>query len=205
MRLANQLWAGWTGGGRHPAICYHLLCHHEIAGRQFGEIQHLLSPQAHPELTLAPQNLKPVHAGGRKRCPDCGLSCQNLAAGNLAERDPMGRPLPFSLEFIESAKARIKPKSQQPRSLAKPAPVQPPPQVTTPPARPSLGPYTEPCEHSATGGGRCFDCMAPRRTATSSIPLAAPAPVSDEPPERCEYCNLLSGHHPGCPVVFAAN
>lgn len=55
---------------------------------------------------MAESNLRPVHAGATKRCPDCGLACNAVAASNTAARDELGRPLPFTEEFIRDAQAR---------------------------------------------------------------------------------------------------
>lgn len=101
--LRARLWRQWTGNGAHSAICYH--CQHPITNG-LGEIQHLLSPQTHPQSAMLESNLRPSHGGGRKRCGSCGLACNQLAAGNAAARDEKGRPLPFSEAFIRAAQAR---------------------------------------------------------------------------------------------------
>jgi hypothetical protein len=44
---------------------------------------------------MAEENVAPSHG----RCPHCLLSCQNIAAGNVAPRDPLGRSLPFPPAF----------------------------------------------------------------------------------------------------------
>lgn len=111
--------------------CYH--CGHAIRlpGWQFGEVQHLVSPEVRPDLAWAVPNLVPVHAGDysrtggpNKRCPDCGLACQAVAASNVAPRDEEGRPLPWDAAFIRAAQqrsGRAHPGGQVPGNPRKPA------------------------------------------------------------------------------------
>lgn len=101
--LRARLWQEWTGGGVRAAVCYH--CGHDILPG-LGEVQHLLSPSTHPGLAMTEYNLRPAHGGGRRRCPDCWLACNSVAAGNAAVRDAEGRPLPFTPAFIKAAQAR---------------------------------------------------------------------------------------------------
>jgi hypothetical protein len=96
--VARWLWDGpWYG-----LPCYH--CGHHII-RGLGTVQHLIPPSVAPALAADPRNLRPCHAGGNRRCPECGLACQQVAAGNLAPRDEQGRPLPFPPEFIKAKQA----------------------------------------------------------------------------------------------------
>lgn len=90
--------AGLWAGPWFAAPCYH--CHHAII-RGLGTVQHLISPAVRPDLAWEPSNLRPAHGSGRRRCQTCGLSCQQIAAGNHAPRDPHGRPLPWDEAFIE--------------------------------------------------------------------------------------------------------
>ena len=49
---------------------------------------------------MEPAEFPPVPRGGAKRCPECDLACQAIAAGNTAPRDPDGRPLPFPPDYL---------------------------------------------------------------------------------------------------------
>ena len=62
--------------------------------RGLGEVQHQVSPLVAPQLAWSVSNLRPSHGSGRKRCSACLIACNAVAAGNLAPRDPAGRPLP---------------------------------------------------------------------------------------------------------------
>jgi len=88
----------WEGWGPAPD-CFH--CGHAIKPG-LGTVQHLISPRARPDLAWERSNLRPAHAGGTRRCPECDLACQEIAAGNLAPRDGQGRPLPFPPEFLKA-------------------------------------------------------------------------------------------------------
>jgi hypothetical protein len=113
--LRARLWRTLTNNGAHKATCY--ACGHEILPG-LGECQHLLSPSSHPQLALAESNLRPIHGGGRRRCPTCRLSCNSLSAGNLAVRDDSGRPLPFTDAFIAAAQERTGTSRGNPRPAA---------------------------------------------------------------------------------------
>jgi hypothetical protein len=93
-----RLWRQW--GPR--VTCYH--CGHGITPG-LGTVQHLISPRVRSDLATAESNCNPCHAGGKRRCGTCGLSCQDVAASNTATRDAMGRPLPFTAEFIAMQQA----------------------------------------------------------------------------------------------------
>lgn len=95
--------AGLWGGPWFGQPCYH--CHHRII-RGLGTVQHLISPAVRPDLAQEPSNLRPAHGSGRRRCPDCGLACQSVAASNTAPRDPDGRALPWDEKFIAAAQER---------------------------------------------------------------------------------------------------
>lgn len=79
-------------------------CHEPIAPGM-GEVEHRISWRRRPDLAwqeFCPDgepNLVPVHGAGRKRSPS-GLACNLIAASNTVARDEMGRPLPFSTEYI---------------------------------------------------------------------------------------------------------
>ncbi len=88
--------AMWSQWGPSPR-CYH--CGHRISPG-LGTIQHLLSPNTHPALRFEPSNVRPAHAGGKRRCPDCDLDCQAIAASNTCPRDGQGRPLPFPPAYL---------------------------------------------------------------------------------------------------------
>lgn len=66
------------------------------------EIAHLIPPQVAPHLAYVPENVRPAHGGGKRRCAECFIACNTAAAGNLAPRDGNGRSLPFPPAFIES-------------------------------------------------------------------------------------------------------
>jgi hypothetical protein len=126
--LRARLWRTWTVNGSHKATCY--ACGHEILPA-LGEVQHLLSPSSHPQLALAESNLRPIHGGGRRRCPICRLSCNSLSAGNLAARDESGRPLPFTDAFITAAQERTGTSRGNPRPDAEKASPAPRERVST--------------------------------------------------------------------------
>lgn len=88
--LRAHMWARWRAG-RTP--CYHCQCPYSQAPPD--QIEHLISPQKRPDLAMDESNLKPTHG----KCPACGLSCNNIAAGNAAPRDERGRSLPFGDAF----------------------------------------------------------------------------------------------------------
>jgi hypothetical protein len=99
--------AMWSTWGPSP-LCYH--CGERISPG-LGTIQHLLSPNTYPHLRFDPFNVRPAHAGGKRRSPVGDLDCQAIAASNTAPRDAQGRPLPFSEAFkqqkIEERKAAV--------------------------------------------------------------------------------------------------
>lgn len=75
-------------------------------GEYLGEIEHRISWRRAPELAWSEfhpdgqRHLVPVHAGGAKRSPRGGLACNAIAGSNTAERDELGRPLPFSAAYL---------------------------------------------------------------------------------------------------------
>ena len=87
-------------------------CGHPIAPG-LGEVQHQLSWRTRPDLAwqmtyMGQPQLVPVHAGGRKRCPDpaCDLACNAILGGNACPRDELGRPvLPFPAAFLADKQA----------------------------------------------------------------------------------------------------
>ena len=85
-----HLWARWSST---RIKCYHCQCPYDQAPPD--QIEHLISPQKRPDLAMAEENLRPTHS----KCPCCGLWCNNVAAGNAAPRDTLGRSLPFTPEF----------------------------------------------------------------------------------------------------------
>ena len=92
--------------GQSP-LCYLAShCGHRILPG-LGTIQHLLSQTAYPALRFEPSNVRPCHAGGKRRCPEpeCDLDCQAIAASNTAPRDPAGRPLPFPPAYLAAKQA----------------------------------------------------------------------------------------------------
>jgi hypothetical protein len=120
--LRAHMWARWTAA-RLP--CYHCQCPYDQAPP--NQIEHLISPQKRPDLAQSAENLRPTHG----KCPHCGLSCNNVAAGNAAPRDAKGRSLPFPPEFKArkmaeaAAKAAQGPRARRelPPSARKPVPV----------------------------------------------------------------------------------
>jgi hypothetical protein len=93
---------GPDGWGAAPD-CF--LCGHRIAPG-LGEIQHQVPPAVRPDLAYDGRNVRPVHGGGRKRCPTCRLACNPIAASNVAPRDAQGRPVPWDEAFIAAARKR---------------------------------------------------------------------------------------------------
>lgn len=88
--LRAHLWARWRAA---RIACYHCQCPYSQAPPD--QIEHLISPQKRPDLAMAEENLRPTHG----KCQACGLSCNNIAAGNAAPRDERGRSLPFTETF----------------------------------------------------------------------------------------------------------
>jgi hypothetical protein len=74
-----------------------------------GEVAHLISPLLRPDLGWDRSNLAPAHGSKLRRCPECHLNCNWLAAVNpLTPRDPDGRTLPFPAELIPKLQAGLK-------------------------------------------------------------------------------------------------
>jgi hypothetical protein len=98
----RELFARWSASGTRPVLCW--ACGHPVPGPDGGEVQHVISWRVRPDLAWTRSNLRPIHGGGRKRCPDpsCGLACNAVAAGQPAQ----GQPVPWSAEFIAAARAR---------------------------------------------------------------------------------------------------
>lgn len=92
------------------------------------EIAHLIPPQVAPHLAYDPENVRPAHGGGKRRCaepPDgCGLACNTVAAGNVAPRGADGRSLPFPPSFLA---AKIKERQTGVRQSPGVRPASPPP------------------------------------------------------------------------------
>jgi hypothetical protein len=110
--LNSRRWADFTrvlwDGPWRGAPCY--FCGHAII-RGLGEVQHQVSPHVAPALAWNTANLKPVHGSGRRRCPQCLIGCNAVAASNHAPRGPGGLPVPWDQPFItaksEQAAAKI--------------------------------------------------------------------------------------------------
>ena len=116
-----RLIAGWFRQGRPvpgfaplplpPATCYY--CGHKIAAPNLTEVAHLIPWDVRLDLAEDPRNLVPAHGSGRggiRRCPTCGLFCNNLSdKAHLAPKDPItGADLPFTDEFIARQSAKLK-------------------------------------------------------------------------------------------------
>jgi hypothetical protein len=177
-----HLWARW----RSTKInCYHCNCPYDQAPPD--QIEHLISPQKRPDLAMAEENLRPTHS----KCPPppagCGLSCNNIAAGNAAPRDYLGRSLPFPPAFKAqkmteaAAKAAQGPRARRalPPSArrAGPAPARPRPPAN--PGRDWLQALLLPCPELAEGKRR--PC---RRCGQICHPLLLPCPELTEG-KRC--------------------
>ncbi len=128
--------AMWSTWGPAP-LCYH--CSHRIRPG-LGTIQHLLSPNTHPALRFEPSNVRPAHAGGKRRCPECDLDCQAIAASNTCPRDAQGRPLPFPAAYLAAKIAE-----RQAVTAAGGRRTPPPPgHAGARPARPAAAPPADP-------------------------------------------------------------
>jgi hypothetical protein len=206
-------------------LCF--LCGHAIAAG-LGEVQHHIAPDVRADLAWKLSNLAPVHGGGTKRCPTCGLFCNAVGAANLAPRDERGAALPFSEAFIIGAQRRL---AARPPRVIRPGSnsenrnkdrltraevrgrdaIERAPKIVadhvaaaqTPPKTP--WPFTGPCAHypEGTADGRCWECMY-----EAQAPVRRPVIVLEEPvvpghpDEPCEFCGSTSAHRPGCPTEY---
>jgi hypothetical protein len=111
-------------------LCYY--CGHPAAA---PELAHLIPPGIAPHLGYSPENVKPAHGGGKRRCtePGCQLACNLVAAGNLAPRGPGGLSLPFPPAFIADHQG------QRSRIRSSPAPAAGPARPARPPRVPDVG------------------------------------------------------------------
>lgn len=106
----KQLIAQWARQGR---TCFY--CGHPFAAPGLIEVCHLISKLVRPDLAWDRDNLVPGHgrnAGryGNRRCPECQLNCNWIAAVNPnAPKDPAtGADLPFSPQFIAEQIAELR-------------------------------------------------------------------------------------------------
>jgi hypothetical protein len=108
--LRRRLWARWRAAG---AVCFHCGCPDP------DQIEHRIGTARRPDLAMEESNLVPSHG----RCPHCGIACQAVAASNSAERDSLGRSVPFSPGYKQRKSAEAAERRGKTQSPGKSRPV----------------------------------------------------------------------------------
>jgi hypothetical protein len=85
-----------------------MYCSHPVLPG-LGEVAHRISPLLRPDLGWEKSNLAPAHGAGRRRCPDCYLACNFVAAiSPIVPRSENGETLSWSPELIVRLQASLK-------------------------------------------------------------------------------------------------